>query len=176
VGYSPDSNNVNREVKESPLLRSVTGKRLLKADHFTMSRCEGTWWQLYCRRNARWFLVTLENFSYNTTHCARCCCVTAMFVSHALAPPHGHATEQPVNPPVTLHGYPSRSYSDKLLRDMYIDFLYTTVYFSNISNGSFCIMINHWTNWHFIEKEWNYFRISIWNCYITKLAGPVFGI
>jgi hypothetical protein len=38
----------------------------------------------------------------------------------------------------TLHGHPSRSYSNKLVRDMYINFLYTTVYFSNFSNWSPC--------------------------------------
>jgi hypothetical protein len=41
----------------------------------------------------------------------------------------------------TLHGHPSRSYSNKLLRDMYINFLCTPVHFSNISNGSTCIFI-----------------------------------
>jgi hypothetical protein len=70
-------------------------------------------------------------------YCARCCGVTAMFVSHALAPPRGHAAEPPVNLPF--------AYTDilpahkKLLRDTYINFLYTMVYFSNISNGSHCI-------------------------------------
>jgi hypothetical protein len=39
----------------------------------------------------------------------------------------------------TLHGHPSRSYSNKLLTNMYINFLCTTVYFSSISNGSPCI-------------------------------------
>jgi hypothetical protein len=34
--------------------------------------------------------------------------------------PYGHAFEPPVNPPFTLHGHPSHSYSNKLLRDMYI--------------------------------------------------------
>jgi hypothetical protein len=29
--YSPDSNDVSTEAEESPLLRSVSGKRLLKA-------------------------------------------------------------------------------------------------------------------------------------------------
>jgi hypothetical protein len=32
VGYSPDSNDVSTEAEESPLLRSVTRKRLVKAD------------------------------------------------------------------------------------------------------------------------------------------------
>jgi hypothetical protein len=32
VGYLPDSNDVNTEAKESPLLRSVIGKRIIKAD------------------------------------------------------------------------------------------------------------------------------------------------
>jgi hypothetical protein len=32
VGYSPDNNDVSTEAEESPLLRSVTGKRLVKAD------------------------------------------------------------------------------------------------------------------------------------------------
>jgi hypothetical protein len=67
--------------------------------------------------------------------------VTAMFVSHALAPPRGHTAESPVNPPFTLHGHPSLSYSNKLLRDSYINFLYTTVYFYNISNGPLCTCI-----------------------------------
>jgi hypothetical protein len=92
----------------------------------------------YWRRKARWVLVTIENFTYHTTHCARCCGVTAMFVSHALAPPRGHAARPSVNPPFSLHGHPSRSYSNKLLRDTYINFLYTTVYFSDASNGSHC--------------------------------------
>jgi hypothetical protein len=34
--------------------------------HFTMSRCEGMWWQLYWRRKARWVLVTLKNCAYHT--------------------------------------------------------------------------------------------------------------
>jgi hypothetical protein len=57
--------------------------------HFIMSRSEGTWWQLYWRRKARWVLVTLENFAYHTMHCAPWYGVTAMFVSYALAPPRG---------------------------------------------------------------------------------------
>jgi hypothetical protein len=65
---------------------------------------------------------------------------SAMFVSHALAPPRGQAAEPPVNPPFIRHGHPSRSYSNKLLRDKCIDFLYTTVYFSDISNASPCII------------------------------------
>jgi hypothetical protein len=32
VGYSPDSNDVSTEAKESPLLGTVTRKRLVKAD------------------------------------------------------------------------------------------------------------------------------------------------
>jgi hypothetical protein len=32
MGYSTDSNDVSTEAEESPLLRSVTGKRLVKAD------------------------------------------------------------------------------------------------------------------------------------------------
>jgi hypothetical protein len=36
VGYSTDDNDVSTESEESPLLRSVTGKRLIKAD------CEGS--------------------------------------------------------------------------------------------------------------------------------------
>jgi hypothetical protein len=84
--------------------------------------------------------LTLENIAYHTTNCTRCCSVTAMFVSHALAPPRGHAAEPHVNPPFTLHGHPSQSYSNKLLRDMYTIFLYTTVYPSNISTGSLCII------------------------------------
>jgi hypothetical protein len=32
VGYSPDSNDVSIEAEESPFLRFVTGKRLVKAD------------------------------------------------------------------------------------------------------------------------------------------------
>jgi hypothetical protein len=32
VGYSLDSNDVSTEADESPFLRSVTGKRLVKAD------------------------------------------------------------------------------------------------------------------------------------------------
>jgi hypothetical protein len=39
--------------------------------------------------------------------------------------------------------YPTRTFFlliFKLLRDMYINFLYTTVYFSNISNGSLCTL------------------------------------
>jgi hypothetical protein len=32
VGYSPDSNEVSIEAKESPLLRTVTRERLVKAD------------------------------------------------------------------------------------------------------------------------------------------------
>jgi hypothetical protein len=32
VGYSPDSNDVNTEAEESPLLKSVARKRLVKAD------------------------------------------------------------------------------------------------------------------------------------------------
>jgi hypothetical protein len=83
--------------------------------HFTISRCEGTWWQLYWHRKAHWVLVTLEDFAYRTTHCAHCCGVTAMFVSHELVPPHGHAAEPPVKPPFTPHGHPSHSYSNKLL-------------------------------------------------------------
>jgi hypothetical protein len=35
VGYSPVSSDVSTEAEESPLLRSVTGERLVKAD------CEG---------------------------------------------------------------------------------------------------------------------------------------
>jgi hypothetical protein len=31
VGYSPDSNDVSTEAEKSRLLRSVTGKRLVKA-------------------------------------------------------------------------------------------------------------------------------------------------
>jgi hypothetical protein len=109
--------------------------------HFTMSQCEGTWWQLYWCRKACWVLVTPKNFPYHTTHCARRFDVTAIFVSHALALPRGHVAEPPVNPPFTLHEHPSRSYSNKLHRDTYINFLYTTVYFSNISNGSLCIIL-----------------------------------
>jgi hypothetical protein len=33
VEYSPDSNDVSTEVKKSPLFRSVTGTRLVKADY-----------------------------------------------------------------------------------------------------------------------------------------------
>jgi hypothetical protein len=54
----------------------------------------------------------------------------------------------------TLHGHPSRSYSNKLLRDMYNNFLYTTVYFSNISNGSprkiqceYCLIVKRLLCW-----------------------------
>jgi hypothetical protein len=32
VGYSPDSNDVSSEAVQSPLLKSVTRKRLVKAD------------------------------------------------------------------------------------------------------------------------------------------------
>jgi hypothetical protein len=63
----------------------------------------------------------------------RCWGMTTMFASHALTPPRGKAAEPPVNPP-------SRSYSNKLIRGMYINFLYIMVYFSNISNGSRSIL------------------------------------
>jgi hypothetical protein len=33
VGYSPDSNDVSTEAEESPLLRAVTRKRLVKTLH-----------------------------------------------------------------------------------------------------------------------------------------------
>jgi hypothetical protein len=32
VGHSPDSNDVITEVEDSPLLRSITSKQLVKAD------------------------------------------------------------------------------------------------------------------------------------------------
>jgi hypothetical protein len=104
--------------------------------HFTMSWCEGTWWQLYWHQKARSILATLVNFAYHTMHCARCCSVTTMFVHHALVPPCGWITCKPS----TLKGRPSGSYSNKLLRDMCIN-LYTTVYYYNISNGSPCIKV-----------------------------------
>jgi hypothetical protein len=91
-----------------------------------------------------------------------------MFVSHALAPPRGHAAEPPVNPPFTLHGHPSHSYSNKLLRGTYINFLYTTGHFSNISNGSLCILtyINYiYILMNVIQKysKQKHIRIS-WSC------------
>jgi hypothetical protein len=45
------------------------------------------------------------------------------------------AAEPPVKTPFTLHGHPSLSFSNILLRDTYINFLYITVYFLNFSNG-----------------------------------------
>jgi hypothetical protein len=39
VGYSPDSNDVSTEAEEFPLLRSVTGKRLVTADLRRLSMC-----------------------------------------------------------------------------------------------------------------------------------------
>jgi hypothetical protein len=51
-----------------------------------------------------------------------------------------YAAELPVHPPFTLRGHLSYSYSNKLLRDTSINFLYTTAYFSSISNGLLCIL------------------------------------
>jgi hypothetical protein len=66
-------------------------------------------WTFMCIYSTGW---SVSDVTYHTTYCARCCGVTAMFVSHALAPPRVHAAESPVNPPFTLHGHPSRSYSN----------------------------------------------------------------
>jgi hypothetical protein len=62
----------------------------------------------------------------------------------------------------TLYGHPSCSYSNKLLRDTYINFLYTTVHFSNISKGSPCITDSgypdcrhSWPSLIYPEKSWD---------------------
>jgi hypothetical protein len=102
--------------------------------HFTMSWCEGT--KLYWLWKACWVLVTLGKFSCHMTHCACCCEVATMFVSHVLALPRSHVAEPPVNPPITLHGHPTHIQTN--CSDMCI-FLYTAVYFSNISSGSLCM-------------------------------------
>jgi hypothetical protein len=70
----------------------------------------------------------------------------------AIALPRGHMAELPVIPPFTLHRHLSRSYSSKLLRNTYINFLYTTVYFSDISNVSLCIPLQNMGSSFFFSK------------------------
>jgi hypothetical protein len=50
----------------------------------------------------------------------------------------------------TLHGHPSRSYSNKLHRDTYINFLFTTVYFltSQTDHSVFCLSLD-WPSTYF---------------------------
>jgi hypothetical protein len=54
-------------------------------------------------------------------------------------PKNSHTVRAPCGG--TLHGHPFRSCSNKRLRDMYINFLYTTVYFSNISNSMYIVSV-----------------------------------
>jgi hypothetical protein len=109
--------------------------------HFTMSRYEGTWWQFYWRRKACWVLVTLENFTQLTMHCPRCMWSdrhVCLSCASAATRPRGWTACKP-----SLHSIEtSFPIIFKLLRDTCIKFLYTTVYFSNISNGSLCTSYN----------------------------------
>jgi hypothetical protein len=106
---------------------------------------------IFCWRSATFCGLCLYTSDLTYPHTKKSAGVKAgEFASHGMGPsrPHRCFVVSSKNSRTvraqcggTLHGHPSRSYSNKLLRYMYINFLYTTVHFSNNSNGSPCISI-----------------------------------